>query len=307
MEGWLKIHRSILEWEWYGDANVKILFFHCLLRANHKPSRWKGNNIETGSFITSYPGLSKETGLTVRQVRYALVKLEKTNELTVKRTNKFSVVSLTNWSKYQVREEKVAVKCQSNGSQVAPDKNERNVRNKVYTPEFLEFWTLKASGGKADAFDVFNRRIKEGYTPDIMLKAWERYLMDCHKRNQDKIKYLSTFLNLAGDTPRFMEWIEDDSEGSERSYSINECKENELYPMLPEMKEIIMSRKPTLLTGNQGRLLYTMLIKGCPPDDYFNFKALVQESNSKLTKRPPDRWVINSQYSGTLTQKEFNL
>jgi hypothetical protein len=36
MSGWIKIHRSILEWEWYEDTNTFRLFMHLILKANHK-------------------------------------------------------------------------------------------------------------------------------------------------------------------------------------------------------------------------------------------------------------------------------
>ena len=80
LNGFIKIHRKLLKWEWYSDINVRVLFFHCLLRANHKPERWQGIEINAGQFITSYGHLAKECGLTVQQVRTALDKLKITNK-----------------------------------------------------------------------------------------------------------------------------------------------------------------------------------------------------------------------------------
>ena len=36
MEGWVKLHRKFLEWEWYDKSETVHLFLHCLLKANHK-------------------------------------------------------------------------------------------------------------------------------------------------------------------------------------------------------------------------------------------------------------------------------
>ena len=41
--GFIKIHRSLLEWEWYQDTNTKTVFIHLLLTANYKDKNWKGN------------------------------------------------------------------------------------------------------------------------------------------------------------------------------------------------------------------------------------------------------------------------
>ena len=77
MEGWVKLHRSLFDWEWYDDIETFRLFIHCLLKANHKDANWRGKEIRKGSFITSYNKLSKETGLSIKVVRNRLKKLEK--------------------------------------------------------------------------------------------------------------------------------------------------------------------------------------------------------------------------------------
>ena len=40
MSGWIKIHRQILEWEWYSDTNTFRVFLHLLLKANHKEKKY---------------------------------------------------------------------------------------------------------------------------------------------------------------------------------------------------------------------------------------------------------------------------
>lgn len=54
---------------------------HCLLKANWKETTWHGIQLKPGQFITSLSSLSKETGLTVKQVRTALDHLMKTGEI----------------------------------------------------------------------------------------------------------------------------------------------------------------------------------------------------------------------------------
>ena len=76
MQGFISLHRKILNWEWYDEPNTFKMFIHCLLRANHKDSSWRGEDIKRGQFITSLSHLATETGLSVKQVRTALKNLE---------------------------------------------------------------------------------------------------------------------------------------------------------------------------------------------------------------------------------------
>ena len=103
LNGFIKIHRQILKWEWYTDIPTKVLFFHLLLRANHQPEKWRGHDILTGELITSYAHLAKETGLTVKQVRTALDKLKRTSEVAHKGQGSFSIISIKNWDKFQLQ------------------------------------------------------------------------------------------------------------------------------------------------------------------------------------------------------------
>lgn len=82
MEGWIKIFRQMIDWEWYKDVPTKTLFIHLLLTANYEDKKWKGITIKRGQLITSLNHLSEETGLSKQQVRTALKKLVATHEVT---------------------------------------------------------------------------------------------------------------------------------------------------------------------------------------------------------------------------------
>ena len=75
---YIKINRSMLEWEWYKDTNTKILFLHMLLKANWKDSSFMGTEVKRGSFVSSTKNLSLETGLSEKQVRTSILHLKKT-------------------------------------------------------------------------------------------------------------------------------------------------------------------------------------------------------------------------------------
>lgn len=136
---WIKIDRNILNWGWYKDTNTKALFIHLLLKANIKQGNFMGVEIKRGELATSYASLSKETGMTVKNVRTALEHLKATQEVAIKRHSKFSVISILNYSSYQdVPAEYRAINGQSSGNQTAikwqQSKNKRNKEEKnIYT------------------------------------------------------------------------------------------------------------------------------------------------------------------------------
>lgn len=125
---WIKLSRKMLNWEWYHNANVKILFLHCLLRANTLPQKFEGKVIPAGSFVTSLEHLANETGLTQRQTRTALSKLKMTNELTSKSTNRYTVITVNNWELYQT---KCQTKCQTNDKQMTTILEYKNRRRDI--------------------------------------------------------------------------------------------------------------------------------------------------------------------------------
>jgi len=99
--GWIKLHRSLLKWEWYDDINCSRLFIHLLLAANREPKSWRGLTIERGQKLTSRAKLSRETKLSERQIRTCLERLQSTNELTIKATKKETVITICKYDTYQ--------------------------------------------------------------------------------------------------------------------------------------------------------------------------------------------------------------
>ena len=101
MDGWIKLHRKLCEWEWYGDSKTLHLFIHLLLKANYKPSEWRGLSLAPGQLVTGRKQLSAETGISEQSIRTSLERLKSTNEITINPTNRFSIVTVCNYSLYQ--------------------------------------------------------------------------------------------------------------------------------------------------------------------------------------------------------------
>lgn len=116
MEGWIKLYRKLVDWEWYDEPNTKIVFIDLLLHANHKERKWRGETIEAGSLVTSIGAIAERNGLSTKQVRTALSHLEKTGEIAKKRANKNTTLIVLNYKRYQEFDDG---KGQQKGSQTA--------------------------------------------------------------------------------------------------------------------------------------------------------------------------------------------
>lgn len=99
--GYIKLHRSILSWEWYSDIKTRGLFIHLLLSARWEDTRCMGQVIKRGQLCTTVRELSELNGLTSKEVRTALVHLQTTGEITIQSTPHFSIFTIVNYETYQ--------------------------------------------------------------------------------------------------------------------------------------------------------------------------------------------------------------
>lgn len=129
MKGYIQIHRQILEWEWFDDHNTFRLFMYLLLKANHKQRKYKGTIIKAGELVTGLSVLSKQTGLSVQQIRTSITRLKSTNEITSVSTSQGTKIQVVNYLKYQLLTSELTNEQQTNNKQSTTNNNVYNVNN----------------------------------------------------------------------------------------------------------------------------------------------------------------------------------
>lgn len=193
--GWIKLHRKMVKWEWYDDANTFRLFVHLLIMANHKETKWRGLTIPRGQLLTGRKLLAAELGISEQSVRTSLARLKSTSEITIKSTNKFSVITVCNYCEYQrdEREDNQQNNQQANqqstnnqpttNQQLTTSKNANNgEEGKEHNPEIVDFvgsfigFVNKECGRQApkdtdslhsSSYDVVEKLIRlDGYSLD---------------------------------------------------------------------------------------------------------------------------------------------
>lgn len=105
-DGWLKIYRKITEWEWYNHSEMVHLFLHLLIKASPVDKTWQGMSVQRGQVVIGRQKLSAETGISERTIRTCLSRLEKSGEILIKTTNRYSIITICKYADYQPSEQK---------------------------------------------------------------------------------------------------------------------------------------------------------------------------------------------------------
>jgi len=128
--GFIKLHRKLIEWEWFTDSNTFHVFMFLLLDANHADKKWKGVMVKRGEKTTSVDKIRLRTGLSTQTVRTCLKRLESTREITIKTTNRYSIITICNYDTYQSKENSTNKQLtndqQTANKQLTTNKNEKN-------------------------------------------------------------------------------------------------------------------------------------------------------------------------------------
>jgi len=103
--GYVKLWRKTLDSGLLQNATALQVFIYLLLNTTHKPYRQiVGTSIVDllpGQIVTGRKAIAKECKLSEKKVRTALKLLENMEIVAIKPTNKFSIISFTNWDTYQ--------------------------------------------------------------------------------------------------------------------------------------------------------------------------------------------------------------
>ena len=131
--GYVKVHRSLMDWEWYDEPNTFRLYMHCLLSANHEEKKWRGITIPKGSFVSSRSKLASELSLSEQNIRTAINHLLSTNDITIKSTSKYTIYTVNNWissQEYnQLDGQNLTNSQPATNQQLTTNKNEKNEKN----------------------------------------------------------------------------------------------------------------------------------------------------------------------------------
>ena len=130
MEGWIKVPRRLLEWEWFNDKQTLQLFLYLSLSANVSDRRWCGIEVKRGQLITSINSIcadlkntKEKQPTTVQSIRTCLDRLERAGAIKREATNKYTVITICNYGAF---EDSAASEQQANNKRTTSEQQTNN-------------------------------------------------------------------------------------------------------------------------------------------------------------------------------------
>lgn len=110
MEGWIKIHRKMLENPIIcKDSDYLSVWIYLLLNATHKeiPALFKGEKItlHPGQLITGRKSMSNKLKISESKIYRIINEYKSEQQIEQQTSNKNSLITILNWNKYQQSEQ----------------------------------------------------------------------------------------------------------------------------------------------------------------------------------------------------------
>lgn len=105
MDGWIKLHRKLLDhWIWKDSEYLKA-WLYIIYRANYSDSNVLIDstliNVSRGQFVTSLNNFSKDTGLSIQRTRTFFKLLQLDQMVKVETCSKITKITVCNYDSYQ--------------------------------------------------------------------------------------------------------------------------------------------------------------------------------------------------------------
>lgn len=204
MGGYVKLYRKIKNTSVWSDSDKLKLWIYCITEATHEPKTIVNGNtavkLEKGQFFTGRNILEKEFNKGVKKSKMVSGKtlfrwlelFEKLEMLSIKKTNKFSIVTVTNWDKYQCNDQQVSNKCPTDVQQVSTIKNIKNIKNikkEINKEKKDEFYTMIHSYTE-------NEKLRKSLAEFVEMRSSSKkdkgmFTLNALKKNLNKLSNLS--------------------------------------------------------------------------------------------------------------------
>lgn len=92
--GFIKLKRNIVNWRWFHNHKTFKMYIFLLCHANICDVPFENIIIKKGQCLTSLDSLSKQTNLSIQEVRTTLKNLKSTNDITVESTSKYTLITV---------------------------------------------------------------------------------------------------------------------------------------------------------------------------------------------------------------------
>lgn len=217
MDGWLKLYRSILDSAVFQDAEVLKVWIWLLCNVSFEQHDTvcygKVIHLKPGQIATGRKKIAQCTDFNENKVYRALTTLKSLGNIEIKSTNKYSIITVVNWDKYQDENVKRTSSEQQNNSRTTTEEQQANSKTtqhkngkngkkekNIYICSFFQsVWDeYPKKLGKNKVTKAAMKQLEEAGI-DTVMEAVRRYVEKI-KRDGTEEKYImhgSTFFNGA--------------------------------------------------------------------------------------------------------------
>jgi hypothetical protein len=159
--GYIKLWRKSIDADWLKNPKLWAFWCYCLIKASHKPRNakvgFKSVPLEAGQFIFGRKQASKDLNIGEQTIRTCLSFLEKSGNLTIKSTNRFSIITVIKWEDYQINDDGLTNEKPTTNQQLTTDKNVKNEKKKdICQPQASDGVVVKPKIPKCPHTDIIN-------------------------------------------------------------------------------------------------------------------------------------------------------
>lgn len=140
MEGWVRIHRKLIEASWFNKSEYVHLWLYLLLKVNHKDKEvFIGNEkvlVKRGQLLTSRSKLADAVHVQENKIYRILKCFENEHQIEQRKTSRYTVISIVNYDTYQKSEQ---INEQQMNSKRTADEQPMNTNNNVKNIYYILF------------------------------------------------------------------------------------------------------------------------------------------------------------------------
>ena len=183
--GYIKLYRKALDSGMLQNPELWTFWSWCLLKASHKPAKqmlgFQVIELEAGQLLFGRKVACKELNLSEWIIRSCMTSLREMGNITVKTTNKFSVITIMNWNTYQrepaeVHQQNHQLEHQQTTNNPPTDHHKQEVKE-LKNEKNLKTSSAHSGSSKRDYPEDFNTAWKNHGRQDgskwNALKKWE--------------------------------------------------------------------------------------------------------------------------------------
>ena len=157
MNGWIRLDRRIMESFVWDDPEALKLWLYLLMGAatEDKTAVFNGKplSLKRGQIVFGLNSASARLGISVRRLRTTIKRLENCHQIDKQNYSKYSIISITNYCKYQDSDKQTTSKRQSKRQQLNNKQiNNNNIFKKPTLEEVQKYCTERGNSIDGERF-----------------------------------------------------------------------------------------------------------------------------------------------------------